>query len=454
MAQVAAISHAGAAEIVAFDGTNPITAARFVADVQRAAARLPDRSHMVNFCGDRYRFAVVFVAALVRGQINLLPPNQTPEMLGKLRLEYGDFYVFGDTPQDLGDIECVMYPSGPEAVVSPHAQDYCVPAFAQDQVAAIAFTSGSTGLPTPHRKTWGALARGAVAEAVRFGLDAGARATLVGTVPPQHMYGLESSVLMALCNGLALHAGRPFYPADIAAALAAIPGERVLITTPVHLRALLAENVALPPLRAIVCATAPLAQETAAQAEARYRAPLHEVYGFTEAGMVATRRTVEGSSWHCLRDLRLRKDGNGVMVAGGHVEVEAAFTDIVELQADDAFILHGRNADLVNIAGKRTSLGYLNHQLNAIEGVRDGVFFMPDENADAVARLMAFVVAPGITRDDLLAALRARIDAVFLPRPLLFLDALPRNATGKLPREALLRHAQAWSAKTKREGTI
>jgi len=69
-------------------------------------------------------------------------------------------------------------------------------------------------------------------------------------------------------------------------------------------------------------------------------------------------------------------------------------------------------------------------------------------------RLMAFVVAPGITRDALLAALRARIDAVFLPRPLLFLDALPRNATGKLPREALLRHAQAWTEKTKREGTI
>ena len=33
------------------------------------------------------------------------------------------------------------------------------------------------------------------------------------------------------------------------------------------------------------------------------------------------------------------------------------------------------------------------------------------------------------------AALRERLDPVFLPRPLICLDALPRNATGKLPRE-------------------
>jgi acyl-coenzyme A synthetase/AMP-(fatty) acid ligase len=33
-------------------------------------------------------------------------------------------------------------------------------------------------------------------------------------------------------------------------------------------------------------------------------------------------------------------------------------------------------------------------------------------------------------------ALRERIDPVFLPRPLLFVDALPRNAAGKLPNQA------------------
>jgi acyl-coenzyme A synthetase/AMP-(fatty) acid ligase len=67
---------------------------------------------------------------------------------------------------------------------------------------------------------------------------------------------------------------------------------------------------------------------------------------------------------------------------------------------------------------------------------------------------VAFVVAPGVARGVLVAALRARIDAVFLPRPLYFVDALPRNATGKLPREILLRFAQTCSARSKREDSI
>jgi acyl-coenzyme A synthetase/AMP-(fatty) acid ligase len=94
---------------------------------------------------------------------------------------------------------------------------------------------------------------------------------------------------------------------------------------------------------------------------------------------------------------------------------------------------------MVNIAGKRNSLGYLDHQLTAIAGVVDGAFFVPDEDAaDGVTRLMAFAVAPGLTSANVLAELRARIDPAFLPRPLLLVESLPRRATGKLPREALL----------------
>jgi acyl-coenzyme A synthetase/AMP-(fatty) acid ligase len=52
-------------------------------------------------------------------------------------------------------------------------------------------------------------------------------------------------------------------------------------------------------------------------------------------------------------------------------------------------------------------------------------------------RLAAFVVAPGHTIESLMSALRQRIDAAFLPRPLCIVAALPRNALGKLPRQAL-----------------
>jgi acyl-coenzyme A synthetase/AMP-(fatty) acid ligase len=47
------------------------------------------------------------------------------------------------------------------------------------------------------------------------------------------------------------------------------------------------------------------------------------------------------------------------------------------------------------------------------------------------------VVAPQLKSTALLAQMRERIDTVFLPRPIVMLPALPRNSTGKLPREAL-----------------
>jgi acyl-coenzyme A synthetase/AMP-(fatty) acid ligase len=76
----------------------------------------------------------------------------------------------------------------------------------------------------------------------------------------------------------------------------------------------------------------------------------------------------------------------------------------------------------------------LTHMLAGIEGVKDAAFVATDD----AARLAAFAVAPDHSVASLTEALRARIDPVFLPRPLVLVDALPRNALGKLPRAALL----------------
>ncbi len=376
---------------------------------------------------------------MLREQVSLLPPAHTRELLRTLKQLYSGLYALSDTGP-IEALDTVAYPAAPlpAGELIDGDIDVSMLAFPDAQLAAIAFTSGSTGAPSPHPKTWRGLTRGATAEAQSLGMLDDSAITLVGTVPAQHMYGLESTVLLALHNGLVLDAGRPFYPADIRDALEHAAGNGVLVTTPVHLRALLADATALPNLRLILCATAPLSPKLAVQAEARYHAPLYEVYGFTEAGMVATRRTTQGLEWHPLPSVQLRKaDDASVWFSGGHVPAEVCATDLLEITPTGTFILQGRNADLVNVAGKRTSIAYLNHQLINIDGVRDGVFFMPDERAEGVTRLIAFVVAPQMSRQDVLAELRKRIDPVFLPRPLYRVESLPRNATGKLPRDAL-----------------
>jgi acyl-coenzyme A synthetase/AMP-(fatty) acid ligase len=189
-------------------------------------------------------------------------------------------------------------------------------------------------------------------------------------------------------------------------------------------------------------ATAPLSHRLAVEAEARFAAALFEIYGCTETGQIASRRTAAGKTWQTFPDVQLRPDAGAMWADGGHIEVPTRLGDVIELLDADPtrFLLHGRDADLVNIAGKRVSLAYLNHQLNAIPGVRDGVFLLPQEDdtevPEPVRRLSALAVAPGLSPAALRQALRERIDPVFLPRPLLMVDALPRNATGKLPSHA------------------
>lgn len=435
-ALVPVVASAPADALFAWRFGQPITHGQFCRDVVQLAERLPPRSHLLNLCSDRYRFAVGLVAALLRGQVSLLPPNHTHELIAQLLEEYPQLYCLTDGADPNVGLHTEFFPEpAPADLAAPE-----LPGIPADQIAAIVFTSGSTGRPQPNIKTWGKLRRNAAAEVERLGITRDM--ALVGTVPPQHMYGLESTVLLATQGGAVLHGCRPFYPEDIRSTLLELPRPRALITTPVHLRALLANGGALPPVDFVLCATAPLSPQLAVEAEARFGAPLHEIYGCTEAGQVATRRPAQCAEWRTYRDVKLRQDAHGTWVAGGHVESEVLLSDVIELVDPQTFLLHGRSADMVNIAGKRTSLAHLNYHLNAIDGVQDGVFYMPDdEHGAAVTRLTAFVVAPGRSAENVLSALRARVDAVFLPRPLYFVEALPRNATGKLTRDSLARFA-------------
>ncbi len=431
MADIPLIRNFDAGAVFAYRDRRPIGVGEFLGEVRRLADLLPDRRCVVNLCTDRYQFAVGLCAALLRRQVNLLPPNATPDLLKRLSLEYPSLYCLSDgTVQPALQIETFLYrQTGNTASAS-------VPHIPEEQIAVVGFTSGSTGQPMPHPRSWGALAQSGLAEFEAVGVAAYRNMSVLGTVPQQHSYGLESTVLMVLQGGLAMHAGRPFFPSDICAELQALPRPRGLVTTPVHLRVLLAEASDLPAVDFLLCATAPLSPQLAIEAEARFAAPLHEIYGCTEAGQIASRRPAQSQEWRTLPGVSLRADEKGTWVKG-HVEREVLLADVIELRDQNTFLLHGRTADLINIAGKRTSLAHLNFHLNSIAGVRDGAFVMPEEDDGAVTRLMAFVVAPALTSETILSALRERIDPAFLPRPLCLVEALPRNETGKLPRRAV-----------------
>ncbi len=417
-----------------FDGAGEISLGTDFAQVRGLAALLPAGRYAINLCEDRYRFLVAFGAAALRGQTTLLPSSRAPAVIDEVRASHPDSYCLGE--QALDDAP-PHYWRLPETLPM---RTGAVPAIAEDALVAIGFTSGSTGCPKPHPKTWGAFRSSTAANlaALRHLWSAGAAPHIVATVPPQHMYGMEMSVLLPLL-GAAVHAERPFFPGDVARALQQAAAPRVLVTTPVHLRALIESGVALPPLAGIVSATAPLPQALAAAAETQFGCEVREVFGSTETCVIATRRTASEETWRLQPGERLSPQPDGTLVCATHLDAPVALADLVALEGEDRFRLRGRNADLLEIAGKRASLGDLTRKLLAIPGVEDGIVFQLDEgDAAGVRRIAALAVAPALDEAQILRHLQRGLDPVFLPRPLLRVNALPRNETGKLPRDALL----------------
>jgi len=440
MDTIALLSHSSPAAVVAYRSGVAVTASQFLADAKHLAKCLPDSQHVLNVCADRYRFTVGLAACLMSGRVSLLPSTHTPQVIAQLAAFAPDAFCLTDDPCCDIDLPQVLFPGRfPKSMPEGAAACFSIPGIPTTQLAAIVFTSGSTGTPVPYRKTWGLLARCIQNGAPRLGLADGRSHAIIGTVPGQHMYGFESTVLLALLSGNAFCAERPFYPVDVAAAVNMVPRPRALVTTPIHLRTLLTSEVEFPPVDLVVSATAPLSQELAREVEDKYRTSLLEIYGSTETGQIAIRRTADTAAWRLWPGVRLSIVNEQVFAQGGHIEQLTPMCDVIEITGEEEFLLHGRTADLVNVAGKRSSFGYLNAQLNAIPGVVDGAFFLREglTGSTGVARLGAVVVAPGLSVAALTELLRQRIDPVFLPRPLLMVEELPRNATGKLPREAL-----------------
>lgn len=432
---------------VAFGPGGAIDAAHFLADVRAVAAGLPEGGFAVNLCEDRYHFLVAFCAVALRGQVNLLPHSRAAHVVSETLSLYPGSYSIIDTlpacdtlpvPPRVHRIECGAQASDAGALD--------VPGLGAKQCVAIGFTSGSTGQPKPNAKSWGGfsasnarnlqLVRTLLAEG---GFHADTPASIIATVPPQHMYGMETSVLLPLLGALPVHSARPFFPADVAQALADAPAPRLLVTTPVHLRALLRSDVDFPPIAGVVSATAPLPVDLAAAAEARLGAPVQELFGSTETCVIAHRRTATEADWELYEGVTLAPQPDGSLVEAPWLEQPVALQDIVELLPDRRFRLQGRNADLLEIAGKRASLADLTRRVLALQGVEDAVVFQPDAGeGGGVRRVAALVVAPGRDEAGLLAELKAALDPVFLPRPLKCVARLPRNDTGKLPRAALI----------------
>ena len=406
----------------------------FLADVASARVAIAPHDAVCNMSRRRYDFMVLLSAALLNGQTTILPSSRAPRAVEAAVAGWSSV-LFTDSLADLPDADPATAPAaGIDALARQLPR-------APGEVHV--FTSGSTGASVRHVKTWDILAGGAklTAEVIeRAGLDR-ERTAIVGTTPHQHMYGLEAAVFTGLAHGYCLYDAPVFYPADLESVVARTEAlgirDLVLVASPPHLRFLQETLRQTPQVRCIISATAPLHRDIAVRLEAGGDRQVFEIYGCTETGSLAWRRTATDEMWTPLEGFRLTRGGDGWFADATHLATGAVLGDDIELGGDGRFRLLGRRGDMVRIAGKRQSLGALNAALGTMPAIRDGVVIR--ETVDGEDRLSVLVVLnpsgamdAKALRRAVRAHMREHFDPVFVPRRIHIVDRLPRGGTGKI----------------------
>jgi len=389
---------------------------------------------ILNLCADRYHFLVTFTASILEGRTTVMPSNRSTGEISRMSEMNNNIQHICDA--DIVDLLKIETPE------NSNVTQWEINLIPDDMIVAELYTSGSTGTPTANTKSWQQLVNGARQIYTRFGLDHFSSTSIIATVPPQHMFGFEMCIMMPLVCGVTIHHEQPFYPLDIQQSLNEMPPPRIMVTTPIHLKACNTLTEGWPPIEFIISATAPMPKDVASTAENILKTEVREIYGCSEVGAIATRRSTQNPSWELLPDYTLTEVNKETLIAIPSSDKPIKLPDIIKSIDEQNFRLLGRNSDLIKIGGKRGSLADVTARIKKIEGVEDAVVFMPDQANKQRSRLAALVVAPEMSAEQIRQLLANEVDPAFLPRPLCVIAELPYNTTGKLVRDDLLNSLQ------------
>jgi malonyl-CoA/methylmalonyl-CoA synthetase len=340
-----------------------------------------------------------------------------------------------------------------------------VAAVGPDAVAALLYTSGTTGKPKGALITHRNLADSAAALAAVWQLGTGD--VLLHALPLYHAHGLLTSINTLLVAGGAILLLPSF---DAAQVVAALPAATVMMGVPTHYARLLREPALAaaltPSFRLFISGSAPLPPALADQFYAQTGRRIVERYGLTEAAIVtalppgAARRTgwvgwpLDGVDVRVATAAGTRASlaATGVLETRGHNVFAGylnrpgadreAFTedgwfitgDVAEIDGEGCVRLLDRARDLVITGGLNVYPREVEIVLDALPGIAQSAVFGVPHPDFGEAVVAAVELAPGACFDEApaIAAARSSLAAYKTPKRIVAVPQIPRNGMGKV----------------------
>jgi acyl-coenzyme A synthetase/AMP-(fatty) acid ligase len=302
------------------------------------------------------------------------------------------------------------------------------------------FTGGSTGKPRIWSKTPANLFGEALHLAKTFGI--GGSDLILPTVPPQHIYGLLFSVLLPFVASARVLSRTCTFPQEILSALQN-EGPTVLVSVPIHYRAMKASGIRRFSLRLAFSSAAPLDGEDAASFREQTGLAITEIYGSTETGGMAIRSyEANHGSWEPFACIDWKILSDHLCVRSAFVspdlprDAEGFFmtADRVAKAGENWFTLRGRADHIVKVAGKRVDLEEIREKIRRIPGVTDAYVTAVPLKRARQSEIAALVVSD-LSPRNIRAAIRALGESCCRPRRIRIVGAIPVLPNGKIDRE-------------------
>ena len=341
-----------------------------------------------------------------------------------------------------------------------------------DALAAIVYTSGTTGRPKGAMLSRANLASNAVvlAEVWHFTNQD----VLLHVLPLFHVHGLFAAINTVLASGSSLLMLDTF---DAASALKYLPQVSVFMGVPTHYTRLLQQTALnhemTAGVRLFVSGSAPLLAETHREFLLRTGHTILERYGMTETLMNTSNpyygvrkpgsvgvplpgtavRVANASTGALEREVDLI---GALEVAGPNVfagywhdpeKTRSEFTadgwfktgDLGRIDCDGYVHIVGRAKDVVISGGYNVYPKEVEMELDALPGVLESaVFGVPHPDlGEGVTAVLVPVGNTAFSETEIIRALRARLSRYKVPKRVLLVDELPRNSMGKVQKNAL-----------------